>query len=125
MTRAVRTFALFMLVTLGFGASARAQSFVYVGPATVAPNVRVLPQQRYAIPSYGTPRVISGGTYLPSYGYPSAPYPLPARLYSGYGSNDFAFQGRPYGHAWEPWGWESLSRYPANPPLRVTGVVLP
>ena len=105
--------------------SVRAQSFVYVGPRTVGPNVVVLPQRGYAIASYGTPRVISGGTYYPMYGYPSAPYPMPARLYSGYGSNDFAFHGQPYGHAWEPWGWEALSRYPANPPLRVTGVVLP
>lgn len=107
--------------------SAQAQSFVYVGPRTVSPNVVVIPTTTYStyVPSYGAPRVLPGGTYYPAYGYPSAPYPLPARLYSGYGSNDFAFHGQPYGHAWEPWGWEALSRYPAYPPVRVTGVVLP
>ena len=105
--------------------SARAQSFVYVGPSTVAPNVSVLPHGNYTLPSYGAPRVIGGGTYRPAYGYPSAPYPLPARFYVPYSTNDFAFHGQPYGHPSEPWSWEGLSRYPANGPIRVTGIVRP
>jgi len=49
----------------------------------------------------------------------------PARIYVGYGNNDFPFNGRPYGNPTDPWSWQymsgsyvrDLSRY-YYPPLR-------
>lgn len=118
------TFLAAVLLAASAG-TASAQSFVYVGPRTVANNVAVLPHGNYSVPSYGAPRIIGTGTYFPAYGYPSAPYPLPARFYAGFGTNDFPFHGQPYGSPSEPWNWEGLGRYSAHPPVRVTGVVLP
>lgn len=117
----------FIVAALGsfLSPAAHAQSFVYVGPSSVASNVPVLPQPGYSVVSYGAPRVVSGGKYLPLYDYGAAPYPLPARIYSGYGQNDFAFYGQAYGHPYEPWTWAGLSRYPAYPPIRVSGFVGP
>ncbi len=102
-----------------------AQSFVYVGPTYVASDVPILPQAGYPAMSFGAPRVVSGGKYFPLYDYGAAPYPLPARLYSGYGRNDFPFYGQTYGHPYEPWSWAGLNRYPAYPPIRVSGFVGP
>lgn len=116
------------LVVVIAGSSARmsrAQNFVYTGPPTIGGYVNVLPPGGFPVPSYGVPRVINGGTYLPMYDYYSAPYPLPARLYHGYGENNFPFYGQTYGHPYEPWTWAGLSRYPAYPPLRVSGFVGP
>lgn len=125
MRRTFRLLPLFALLALSLPSSAKAQSFVYVGPSFVAQNVPVLPSYPIAMPSYGAPRVLTNGSYFPTYDYWAAPYPLPARLYSGYGNNDFPFYGQTYGHAYEPWTWSGLSRWPAYPPVRVTGVVGP
>ena len=62
-----------------------------------------------AIPYYGAS---FSGDYRPPYSYYAAPYPLPARYYVGYGANDFAFHGRPYGHPYDPWTWQYLSGGP-------------
>jgi hypothetical protein len=35
--------------------------------------------------------------------------PLPARTYVGYGDDQFPYQGRPYGHSYDPWTWSTLS----------------
>jgi hypothetical protein len=49
-----------------------------------------------------------GGMIYP-YSY-SVTAPLPARGYVPYGANDiFPYYGRPYGHAYDKWTWESLS----------------
>lgn len=109
--------ALVAAASIGLAAprAARAQTFGAIGgPVTVAPLSYQAPAPGYPMPSYGAPRVIQG-LYVPHYSYSRAPYPYPARVYNGYGSNDFAFYGRPYGHAWEPWSWSALSQYPAYP----------
>ena len=120
-----QAFTFLALIGLTSASSVRAQSFVYTGPNTIAGNAAVQPSYRYPVPSYGTPRVINGGTYLPMYDYHAAPYPLPARLYMGYGHNDYPFYGQTYGHPYEPWSWAGLNRYPAYPPIRVSGFVGP
>ena len=64
----------------------------------------------------GSPVVASymatGGDYVAPYPGPAlipysyyAAYPYPARIYVGYGSNDFPFQGRAYGSPNDPWTW--------------------
>ena len=35
--------------------------------------------------------------------------PQPARTYVGYGADQFPYQGRPYGHPYDPWTWPMLS----------------
>jgi hypothetical protein len=105
--------------------SVTAQTYVSSGPVVVQSTSAVPAAGSYALPSYGSAPVLAGGIYLPPYSYYLAPYPLPARLYSGYGNNDFPFYGRPYGHPYDPWTFESLSRYPAHPPSRVVGVISP
>ncbi len=102
-----------------------AQVWVWTGPSVAYPTRPVFPPPTTVIPSYGAPRVTTTGLYTPAYDYFAAPYPLPARLYAGYGQNDFPYYGRAYGYAYEPWTWEGMSRYPARPPLRVTGVIPP
>jgi hypothetical protein len=84
-----------------------------------------MPSYAQPMPSFGAPRVNQAGQYVPMYDYYSAPYPLPARFYMGYGRNDFPFYGQTYGHPYEPWTWAGLSRYPAYPPVRVSGFVGP
>ena len=114
----MRTCVFALALIAGFSLSpptAQAQRFGTLGgPISVAPLTYEAPISGYAIPSYGAPRLI-GGVYVPEYGYSRATYPYPARVYSGYGSNDFPFHGRPYGPAWEPWSWSALSQYPAYP----------
>ena len=51
--------------------------------------------------------------------------PLPPRTYVGYGTDDFAYHGRPYGHPYDPWTWpmmtgaygNGLARY-YDPPVK-------
>lgn len=121
----VRIFAFLVVIGLATASAARAQSFVYTGPRTLAGNPAIQPSYPFPMQSYGAPRVVSGGQYLPMYDYYSAPYPLPARFYMGYGPNDYPFYGQTYGHPYEPWSWAGLSRYPAYPPVRVSGFVGP
>ncbi len=45
--------------------------------------------------------------------YPYSYYvnlPSPARGYVGYGQDEFPFNGRAYGHPYDPWTWAYLSR---------------
>src|SRR4051812_148192 len=101
MRRALLAFVLTASLGLASGRSASAQShYVSTGPVVLAPSANVPMAGSYALPSYGSPPVLSGGIYLPPYSYYLAPYPLPARLYSG-GTNDFPFYGRPYGHPYD------------------------
>lgn len=67
----------------------------------------------------------SGGTaaftpyYMPSYSYwTAAYYGYPPRLYSGYGSNDFPYYGRPYGSPSDPWSWPAMAGYSYGVPTR-------
>ncbi len=53
-----------------------------------------------------------GNTYVAPYSYYLAPYRLPARIYNGFGVNDFPFYGHPYGHPYDPWNWYTISAYP-------------
>lgn len=110
-------------LVIGSSQEASAQIWVWSGPPPAYPTVPALSYPPTVIPSYGAPRVTVTGLYHPAYDYFAAPYPLPARLYAGYGSNDFPYYGRAYGHPYEPWTWEGMSRYPIYPPLRVTGVI--
>jgi hypothetical protein len=62
--------------------------------------------------------------YIPPYSYYAA-FPRPARGYVGWGSNDYPFYGKPYGHAYDAWTWtymisdpyRGLARY-YYPPVR-------
>ncbi len=49
--------------------------------------------------------------YVPPYSYWAAPAPYPARMYVG-PVGDFAYHGRPYGHAYDSWTWPYLSGPP-------------
>ncbi|WP_435007695.1 hypothetical protein P12x_004960 [Tundrisphaera lichenicola] len=57
------------------------------------------------------------------YSYYASSYP--ARGYVGYGTEDFPFYGRPYGHPYDPWTWpymtgaygQGLARY-YDPPVK-------
>ena len=74
--------------------------------------------------SYSAPKTTA--TYIPPYSYYVAPYPLPARPYVAYGSNDiFPYYGRPYGHPYDAWTWSYMGAYPTDylaryyyPPVR-------
>jgi hypothetical protein len=105
--------AAILAAPIGLGSNrAHAQAFGTIGgPVPVAP---LQLEGSFPIPSHGAPRVIRG-LYVPHYAYSRAPYPYPARAYSGFGPNDFPFYGRPYGPAWEPWSWSALGQYPAHP----------
>jgi hypothetical protein len=66
-----------------------------------------------------------GGTYtftsyyMPSYSYwTAAYYGYPPRIYSGYGSNDFPYYGRPYGSPSDPWSWPAMAGYSYAIPTR-------
>ncbi len=82
------------------------------GPTPIYSNGGVYYSTWYVTPSFGATPVYHGGTYFPPYDYYAA-YPMPARIYSGYGSNDFPFYGKPYGHPYTPWTWDTLAAYPA------------
>jgi hypothetical protein len=47
-------------------------------------------------------------SYVPPYSYYAAD-PYPARIYVGYGSNDFPFYGQPYGYPTDKWSWAAMS----------------
>ena len=57
------------------------------------------------------------GTYFNSprftYSY-YASYQYPAREYVGYGTNDFPYYGRPYGHPSDRWSWPYLTNSYSN-----------
>jgi len=117
-------FALALTAAIGLvpDRQASAQVVLWTSPSVLAPGVSLQPPLPTYIPSYGVPRVVNGGYYLPTYDYYGNPYPLPPRIYAPYGANDgFPFYGRAYGHAYEPWTWEGMSRWPAYPPVRVVG----
>lgn len=74
------------------------------------------------LPTYSSSAVPVQSVYWPPYSYWAA-WPLPARDYVGYGSNDFSFHGRRYGSPSDPWSWSGLAGYPARyryyyPPVR-------
>ncbi len=116
-------FALVALVGLISTGRASAQA-VLTSYTVVAPNASISPSYTYPVPSYGAPRLLQGGVYAPVYDYFAAPYPLPARIYAGYGKNDFPFYGQVYGHPYEPFTWAGMSRYPGYP-TRISGFVGP
>jgi hypothetical protein len=113
------------LVIAGTAASAAAQE-VAVGPGPVATAPRPAPPAAYLsgpfVPTYSSAAVPVQSVYWPPYSYWAA-WPLPARDYVGYGSNDFPFYGRRYGSPSDPWSWSALAGYPAlyryyYPPVR-------
>lgn len=71
-------------------------------------------QAQSVVTTYGVPAspgIIYGRyTLLPQYTYSYyAAYQYPAREYVGYGTNDFPYYGRPYGHPSDRWSWPYLS----------------
>jgi hypothetical protein len=82
------------------------------------------PRAGFVLPSSGLTGTWAGpATFYPPYSYWAAA-PHPARLYVGYGTNDFPFHGRPYGYPYDAWSWtylgdaqRGLARY-YYPPLR-------
>jgi hypothetical protein len=102
--------ALTVAAAIVIGPNAEAQVVVPANAVVGTEYVVGAPYPGYnagvAIPYYGFGY---WGTYLPPYSYYAAPYPLPARYYVGYGSNDFPFYGRPYGHPYDPWTWPYMS----------------
>ena len=64
----------------------------------------------FPIPTYGS-WAYSSGYAIPAYSY-YASYPFQARGYVGYGTNDYPFYGRPYGHPYDPWTWRYMSEDP-------------
>lgn len=51
--------------------------------------------------------------YVPPYSYWASRGPYPARNYVGLGpTGDFAYYGRPYGHAYDAWTWANLDAPP-------------
>lgn len=114
-----------LLVTAAAAAPVRAQErasgFVPAisGPPQEAPSGYLTGPY---LPVYSNPAVPLQSVYWPPYSYWAA-YPLPARDYVGYGSHDFAFYGRRYGSASDPWSWSGIAGYPAqyryySPPVR-------
>jgi hypothetical protein len=66
----------------------------------------------YRVYPYGVYPAVIPLWAVPEYGYPiSIAYNVPARYYVGYGTNDFPFYGRPYGHPYEPWSWPYIGGY--------------
>jgi hypothetical protein len=75
--------------------------------------------------SHGSWTYVLGGpgsftpAYMPSYSYwTAAYYGYPPRMYSGYGSNDFPYYGRPYGSPSDPWSWPAMTGYASGVPTR-------
>ncbi len=94
----IRSIAAIATIAAAFSATAsesRAQGFVTTYRSS------------YAAPSVNT--YPSG--YVPPYSYWAAPAPYPPRLYVG-PTGDFAYFGRPYGHAYDFWTWPYLSGPP-------------
>jgi len=102
--------ALTVAATIAIGTKAEAQVIVGGGSLAGTEFVVGAPYQGYnagvSIPYHGA---TYSGSYRPPYSYYAAPYSLPARYYVGYGSNDFPFYGRPYGHPYDRWSWPYLS----------------
>lgn len=99
-------------LSLALGTSAKAQSVVYEGSWGTAPGVVVVG------PTFADPN------YVPPYSY-YAVFPEPARGYVGYGTNDFAYYGRPYGSPSDRWSWDAMTTAPGGslaryyyPPVR-------
>jgi hypothetical protein len=118
------------IVVLATAATVQAQSVsVPERPAPIGPRLDAPTAYRTApfrtapsSPVYTSPSVPVQSVYWPPYSYWAA-WPLPARDYVGYGSNDFPFYGRRYGSSSDPWSWSGLSGYPAQyryyyPPVR-------
>jgi len=66
----------------------------------------------------------SGSGNVFYYSYYMAPS-QPARVYVGYGANDYPFYGSPYGSPSDRWSWEAMSNHPYSaldryyyPPVR-------
>jgi hypothetical protein len=79
-----------------------------------------LPGTSFAAPgwvapaSYARPLVPTSSYYIPR-------YPLPPRIYLGYGANDvFPYSGQPYGYPYDPWTWPSLVSNPTGIAYTVT-----
>src|SRR5262249_50263523 len=115
--------SLVVAAALVFGQSARAQITVTRG-AWYSPAVTSTPMggATFVTPAYGATYYYARG-YIPPYSYWAA-YPYPARTYVGYGTNDFPFYGRPYGHPYDAWSWtymgdpyRGLAKY-YYPPVR-------
>ena len=95
------------------GASrADAQTVIHRGYSVVAPASGAV-SGATSLPSAATygviPRPSVGATYVPPYSYYVLPNAYPKRHYSGYGTGDFPFYGRPYGHRYDAWTWPYLS----------------
>ncbi len=104
--------ALLIAAPLLLGASrADAQYLTRRGYSVVTPAPVVSPPTY--LPSVATyavvPRPTIGTTYVPPYSYYVVPNPYASRHYSGYGTNDFPFYGRPYGRPYDAFTWPYLS----------------
>lgn len=76
----------------------------YYSTPSRAPSYASTPYSSY----YSGPASTYRPTRVYSYSYYTLS-PLPARTYVGYGSNDFPYQGAPYGHPYDPWTWPMMS----------------
>ncbi len=86
--------------SLASGSTTFAQGYISVGPPVYIGS----PVTTYYSSSYVAPY----STYVAPYSYYSV-RSGPARIYEGYGTNDFPFYGQPYGNPSDPWSWQSLS----------------
>jgi hypothetical protein len=103
----IRPFAILLTLAGIFNASqADAQYVVHSGYASSAPSYRSTTYSSY----YSVP---AAPTRMYSYSYYTRP-PLPARTYVGYGRDEFAFHGQPYGHPYDPWTWPMMTDSYAN-----------
>ena len=103
-----------VLVALG-ASEARAQ-----GPARSYSYVMQEPTGSVGTTGFRTvggisiPRPAVGTTAIPPYSYRVAASPNVSRYYAGYGTNDFPYYGRPYGHAYDAWTWPYLGQGTGN-----------
>jgi hypothetical protein len=99
--------ALVIAAPLMVGASrADAQYVISRGYSVVSPAPTYVPSvATFAV----IPRPTVGTTYIPPYSYYVVANPYAKRYYSGYGTNDFPFYGRPYGRPYDAWTWPYLS----------------
>jgi hypothetical protein len=117
----VRFATLIVALVLAAGTGGKAEAQVIGGGLAGGPRVFTGPGGPVTLtPGYAPATAVdssgdrgvgpSMGTYIPPYSYYAAIPPMPARIYvGGSGPNDFPFYGRPYGHVYDRWSWQSMS----------------
>jgi hypothetical protein len=104
--------ALALLGMLTAPPRAEAQGTTFVGPGgpvTLTPGARGTYSYSSSYVAPGGSVVSGGGGVAPYSYYVAVPFGMPARLYVGYGANDFPFYGQPYGHSYDRWTWPYLN----------------